>query len=169
MKTNQKGFTLIELMIVVAIVGILASVALPSYNSYVSRANGSAALQQLNQFRLNTSEYFSIENELRGGVEFLEQTRENDGVEVTLTARVNDTGLGIFFVCETTGTKFKNCANGPEALAALTELENAKSTAESTIEGEDNGEGGLFTLADVEAAALAVEEAQAAYDATQEL
>ncbi|NMG35465.1 prepilin-type N-terminal cleavage/methylation domain-containing protein [Azoarcus sp. TTM-91] len=56
MKTIQKGFTLIELMIVVAIIGILAAVALPAYQDYTARAQASEAMTLLGGLKIPTVE-----------------------------------------------------------------------------------------------------------------
>jgi len=56
-----RGFTLIELMIVVAIVGILASIAYPSYTEYVARSNRSEALRELVRIA-NLQEQIYVDN-----------------------------------------------------------------------------------------------------------
>jgi type IV pilus assembly protein PilA len=58
MKRVQQGFTLIELMIVVAIIGILAAVALPAYQDYTIRARVSEAVLATSQCRTAISEVY---------------------------------------------------------------------------------------------------------------
>src|SRR6186997_888474 len=55
-RTAQKGFTLIELMIVVAIIGILAAVALPAYQDYTARAKMSEAILAASACRTSVTE-----------------------------------------------------------------------------------------------------------------
>jgi type IV pilus assembly protein PilA len=60
----EKGFTLIELMVVVAILGILSAVALPSYSFYITRAKLSEVLALAGQAKTSYSEFYQVNGEI---------------------------------------------------------------------------------------------------------
>ena len=58
-RRGEKGFTLVELMIVVAIIGILAAIAIPQFSKYRSRAQNSAALSDLRNTQTDLEGYYA--------------------------------------------------------------------------------------------------------------
>ncbi|WP_218742579.1 pilin, partial [Vibrio parahaemolyticus] len=58
---KQQGFTLIELMIVVAVIGVLASIAIPQYQKYVAKSEVASALATMTGVKTNVEAY-AVEN-----------------------------------------------------------------------------------------------------------
>lgn len=81
MKKAQRGFTLIELMIVVAIIGILAAVALPAYQDYTVRAKVSEIILAASSAKNNVAEWAQTKGALPTATEFVAETQVSKWVK----------------------------------------------------------------------------------------
>ena len=129
-KKVQAGFTLIELMIVVAIIGILAAIALPAYQDYTKRSHVSEGLSLAGAAKMGVTEYYSDKGQwptsnadvglassasikgnavssvavgANGVITITYNTKVESGKSIIMTPTSSNTAGSITWVCNTAG------------------------------------------------------------------
>lgn len=95
MLQNRKGFTLIELMIVVAIIGILAAVAIPGFMTYIKNSKTSEAKTNLDSIRKGALTYFEAEHYSPDGLSATTKQYPSATTAVTVGAGASATTVGV--------------------------------------------------------------------------
>ena len=97
-RSMQKGFTLIELMIVVAIIGILAAVALPAYQDYTIRAKVSEVILAASSAKTAVAESAQVNSEMPSGTSVVDTQASTYVSSVTYAQATGDSSTGIITV-----------------------------------------------------------------------
>jgi type IV pilus assembly protein PilA len=131
MQKTQQGFTLIELMIVVAIIGILAAIAIPAYQDYVAKSKWSAALAEVSPAKTCFD------------------TALNDGLTPTLVSPPANPGVEMFVCVQPANTNSNIALTNTTAAGVITAtiVGGAATVAGRTITLSRNQNTGAWTCA----------------------
>lgn len=107
---SKSGFTLVELIVVIAILGILAGIAVPAYSGYIKKANQAADYTQLDAIKTAVA-FASVDKQLKNGDDYKEITSitvEDGGAITVLPAEAAVTPAEVKTYYDLTGFKFKS-------------------------------------------------------------
>ena len=122
-KRSQQGFTLIELMIVIAIIGILAAIALPAYQDYTVRAKMSEPMAALAEAKTTISEYYATQG---GTFPLLASSGLNTNPDKKIVASIKYTNsLGVIGVTVQAAQIPGGAADSGFALSAITKADGS--------------------------------------------